>query len=202
MKEVRGISYFLPLLVGLFVFSSCATTNITTAWRDPAFQGPVKKILVMGISQKPAIQRFAEDEFVSQLRERGTAAVAGYSVLPYGGRMGQRLVAAKAREIGADAVLVIRPVGEKTTRTYVPGQVYGVPGPYRRWGSYYGFAYTPGYVAENQYVYIETNLFDIDTDKLIWSAESETALSANNQQLIKSFIDTIVTKMASAKLIR
>lgn len=202
MKKFRGIAFFLPLFISLFLFNSCATTTTTSVWRDSTYEGSVKKILVMGISQKPAVKRFFEDEFVRQLRQRGTEAVAGYTVLPYGEKIDREFIAAKAKEIGADAVLVTRPLGAKTERTYVPGQAYVVPGAYRRWGSYYGYAYSPGYVVEDEYVYLETNLFDIATEKLIWSAESETVLSASDQTLIRSFINTIVAKLSADKLIR
>jgi hypothetical protein len=76
-------------------------------------------------------------------------------------------------------------------RTYVPGQAYAVPGSYSRWGSYYGHAYSPGYVVEDEYVYIETNLYDVATEKLIWSTQSETIILASDQALIKiSFTHT------------
>ena len=201
MKEVRQISFF-PVFITLFLLSSCATTTTTNVWKDQTFVGPLKKILVMGISQKPGIQRFFEDEFVRQLRERGDEAVAGYTVLPSEQAADKDFIAAKAREIGAGAILVTRPVGTKTERTYVPGQAYSVPGAYHRWGSYYGSAYSPGYVVEDEYVYLETNIFDVATDNLIWSAESETVLLASDQELIRSFISTMVTKLASDKLIK
>lgn len=200
MKEVRQIPFIV--LITLFLCSACATTTTTNVWRDQTYQGPVKKILVMGISQKQAIQRFFEDEFVRQLKQRGTDAVAGYTILPYDEKMDKDFIAAKAREIGADAVLVTRPLGRKTERTYVPGQAYVVPGSYYRWGSYYGHAYSPGYVVEDEYVYLETNLFDVASEKLIWAAESETVLQASSQELIQSFISTMIAKLASDKLIK
>ena len=201
MKKIRHISFFSALIT-LFLLSACATTTTTNVWRDQTYGGPVKKILVMGISQKKGIQRFFEDEFVRQLRERGTDGVAGYSILPYDEKMDKNFIAAKARELGADTVLVARPLSRKTERSYVPGQVYAVPGSYSRWGSYYGHAYSPGYVVEDEYVFIETNLYDVATEKLIWAAESETIILATDQELIKSFISTMVAKLASDKLIK
>ena len=164
MKKIRHISFFSALIT-LFLLSSCATTTTTNVWRDQTYGGPVKKILVMGISQKKGIQRFFEDEFVRQLRERGTDGVAGYSILPYDEKIDKDFIAAKARELGADTVLVARPLSRKTERSYVPGQVYVVPGSYSRWGSYYGHTYSPGYVVEDEYVFIETNLYDVATQK-------------------------------------
>jgi hypothetical protein len=195
MKKVRYVSFF-PVLIALFLLNACATTTTTNVWRDQTYQGPVKKVLVMGISQKKGIQRFFEDEFFRQLKQRGTDAVAGYSILPYDEKMDKDFVATKAREVGADAVLVTRPLGRKTERAYMPGS------PYYRWGSYYGHAYSPGYVVEDEYVYLETNLFDVATENLIWSAESETVILASDQELIKEFISTMIAKLASDKLIK
>jgi hypothetical protein len=201
MKRIKQLSFF-SCLITLFLLSSCATTVTTNVWRDQSYGGAVKKVLVMGISQKQGIQRFFEDEFVRQLREKGTDGIAGYTVLPYDEKMTKDFIAARARESGADAVLVARPLSREVQRTYVPGQVYAVPGSYSRWGSYYGHAYSPGYVVEDEYVYIETNLYDVATEKLIWSTQSETVILASDQELIKSFISTMVAQLSSDKLIK
>ena len=201
MKRLGSLSS-VSFLIMFFVLSSCATTVTTNVWKDQTYGGPVKKVLVMGISQKKGIQRFFEDEFVRQLREKGTDGVAGYTVLPYDEKMTKDFIAAKAREAGADTVLVARPLSREMQRTYVPGQVYAVPGSYSRWGSYYGSAYSPGYVVEDEYVYIETNMYDVATEKLIWSTQSETIIMAADQELIKSFISTMVAQLSSDKLIK
>jgi len=36
----------------------------------------------MGISSKPDVRRFFEDEFVRELKARGTSAIASYTVIP------------------------------------------------------------------------------------------------------------------------
>jgi len=194
MKNAKQLSFFL-IFIAAFLVCSCATTTTTNVWRDQAYQGPVKKILVMGISQKKGIQRFFEDEFVRQLKERGTDGVPGYSILPYDEKIDKDFIAAKAKESGADTVLVTRPISKKIERSYMPGSYY-------RWGSYYGHAYSPGYVVDDEYVYVETNLYDVATEKLIWAAESETIILATDQELLTSFISTMVAKLASDKLIK
>jgi hypothetical protein len=194
MNKVNTISLF-SLLVSLLLFSSCATTTTTNVWRDQKYPGPVKKILVMGISQREGIQRFFEDEFVRQLRDRGTDGIAGYSILPYDEKMDKDFIASKAKESGADTVLVARPISRKIERSYVPGS-------YSRWGSYYGYAYSPGYVVADEYVYIETNLYDVASENLIWTAQSETIMLATDQELIRSFISTMIAQLASDRLIK
>jgi hypothetical protein len=194
MNRGRRKSLF-SVIIMLFLMNSCATTTTTNVWRDQKYPGPVKKILIMGISQREGIQRFFEDEFVRQLRARGTDGVAGYSILPYDEKMDKDSIASQARESGADTVLVARPISRKIERSYVPGS-------YSRWGSYYGYAYSPGYVVADEYVYIETNLYDVTTENLIWTAQSETIMLATDQELIKSFISTMIAQLASDRLIK
>jgi hypothetical protein len=201
MKDGRMLFLF-PVIIALFLASACATTAKMNVWKDQTYEGPFKKVLIMGLSQKKGLQLFFENEFVRQLKERGSDAVAGHTVLPYEKAMDKDFIVTKAKESGADTVLVARSLGREMQRTYVPGEVYGVPGYYSRLGSYYGHAYSPGYVVEDEYVYVETNLYDIATEKLIWSAQSETLIIADDYELIRSFIKTMIDKASSDKLIK
>jgi hypothetical protein len=201
MKDER-LLFLFPVIIALFLVSACATTAKMNVWKDQTYEGPVKKVLVMGLSQKKGIRLFFENEFVRQLRERGSDAVAGNTILPYEQPMDKDFIVTKAKESGADTVLVARSLGREMQRTYVPGQAYGVPGYYSRWGSYYGNAYSPGYVVEDEYVYVETNLYDIATEKLIWSAQSATIIIADDYDLIRSFIKNMIDKLSSDKLVK
>jgi len=201
MKDGRLLCLF-PVIIALFLVSACAPTAKMNVWKDQTYEGPVKKVLVMGLSQKKGIQLFFENEFGRQLGERGNDAVAGNTILPYEQAMDKDFIVTKAKESGADTVLVARSLGREMQRTYVPGPAYGVPGYYYRWGSYYGSAYSPGYVVEDEYVYVETNLYDIATEKLIWSAQSQTIIIADNYELIRSLIKTMIDKLSSDKLVK
>ena len=201
MKDER-LLFLFPVIIALFLVSACATTDKMNVWKDQTYEGPVKKVLIMGLSQKKGIQLFFENEFVRQFRERGSDAVAGNTILPYEQAMDKDFIVTKAKESGADTVLVARSLGREMQRTYVSGPAYGVPGYYYRWGSYYGNAYSPGYVVEDEYVYVETNLYDIATEKLIWSAQSATIIIADDYDLIRSFIKTMIDKLSSDKLVK
>jgi hypothetical protein len=57
-------------------------------------------------------------------------------------------------------------------------------------------------VVEDEYVSMETNLFDVATEQLIWSTQSETIILAADQELIKEFISTMIGQLSSDKLIK
>lgn len=205
MKLILRSSFIFGILAMLLI-SACATTHLTSAWKDPAYQKQPRKIMVIGIAKKPINKRIFEDEFVRQLSARGIAAVASYSVMPDKKQDDRTVITAKMREQGADAVLISRLVSKKTVQTYVPGSVYYPPANYGTWHDYYGYGsqavYTPGYVAEDEYAVMETNLYDSSNNRLIWSATSETELLGSDQNQIKSYIGVMVNDMADKKLLK
>ena len=186
----------------IFLFSSCATTKLTMSWKDTAFKKTIQKIIVIGVSGKAANRNFFEDEFVRRLKEHGVDAVASYDTIPFEALPNKNMVAAKIRRSGADTVIVTRLVDRKTVQTYIPGQAYVVPNNYYRWGSYYQYVQTPGRMVENRYAYAETNLYDVDGEKLIWSAGTETEESGTVQDIMQSFVNVMINKLAADKLIR
>ena len=190
------------MIISSFLLTSCATTILTTVWKDESFKGPVGKIAVIGIFKTPAIRNFFEDEFSRQLKTHGIEAVASYTIIPIDDQSDKDIVASKLRNLGMDYVLVTRLVDRKTVQTYVPGQAYVVPGYYRSWGGYYQYAYTPGYMVEDIYAFAETNIYDVKNDKLIWSARSETEISGMNQELIRSFVKIMIDRLSADAVIR
>lgn len=199
--KIKG--FLLSLLLGIVCAAaiSCATTKLVAVWKDEGYQQKPQKIIVMGISNNPATRNTFEDGFVKELKERGIAAVASYTIIHVEELRERELVALKMKKVGADAVLAARPVDKKTVQTYVPGQVYSVPVPYRSWGPYYQAVYSPGYVVEDEYVYLETNLYDLTSEKLVWTARSETLLSGSRRELIDSVIKVIVEELIKGNLI-
>jgi len=186
--------------------TACATTKLTSDWKDPAYRQQPRKILVIGIIKKPVLKRIFEDEFVRQLDAHGINAIASYTVMPDKEQGDFEFIAAKTKQLGADSVLTTRLVSKKTVHFYVQGSVYYPPSNYRNWRDYYGYStqavYTPGYMAEEEYALVETNLYDAGNDKLIWSAASETDITGSSEDRIKSFIGVMVNAMIDQKLLK
>lgn len=194
---------FLALIVMLV--AACTTPQINAVWKDPSYQAHPHKIMVIGVAKSPVNRRIFEDEFVQQLNAHGTEAIASYTVLPDRQKDDHAVIAAKLAQLGADTVLITRVVSKKNVKFYVPGTVYYPPPYYGRWPDYYGLGYeamyTPGYMAEEEFAVIETNLYEARNDKLIWSASSETGMHGPDQDRIKSYIGIMVKNMAEQGLL-
>jgi len=194
--------YLIPLAL---LLSACASTQLTSVWKDPSYQTRPAKILVIGMARSPLNRRLFEDEFVRQLEAHGTSAIASYTVLTDAQQGDQAVIARKVAELGADAVLITRLVSKKIVQVYVPGTPYYPPPYYDTWPNYYVYGYrymyTPGYIANDEYAVIETNLYDAKTDRLIWAATSETGINDSNKNLIKSYIKVMVNNMIGLGLL-
>lgn len=201
--KTKMIAYGCLVIFSLFVCASCATTTLTAVWKGESYKGPVKKMAVIGVSKKPVIRNLFEDECVRELRARGTDAVASYTILSFEQLADKQTVQSKVGELGADAVLMTRLVDTKSVQTYIPGQVYVMPNYYYGWGGYHGNVFaTPGHTVQDEYAYLETNIYDVKTEQLIWSARSETWMSDSDQGMIKSFIGVIIARLSSDKVIQ
>jgi len=200
MRNPFGILISVAILL-----AACATTQVNSVWKDPSYQARPARVMVIGVAKKPLKRRLFEDEFVAQLKARGTEAIASYTVLADKKQDDQAEISAKVKELAADTVLITRLVSKKTVQTFVPGTVYYPPPYYGTWPDYYGhgyrYMYSPGYIAEDEYAIFETNLYETRNDKLIWAASSETVMGEKDQDLIKSYVGIMVNTMAGHGLL-
>jgi hypothetical protein len=196
-------------VVSLLFFASCSTTKMGTVWVDKNYQGgKIKKIFVIGVSENPTRRRVFEDEFVEQLRSLGTDAVPSYSLIPDVEKIDQPTVDAKMKEVGTDGLIVTTLV-DKSTQT-VQGSTYYQMG----WHRYYSNSYSAVRHQSTSYQYevfnLETNLYEIRNQKMIWSGLSTTELPYSQpgtfsegaiNKAIQNLIETIVKQLSESQLI-
>ena len=209
----RRFSVFhIMIIITLFGISSCATTTLKSVWIDETYTEPVDNVLVIGIARREVVKRFYEDEFVRQFNAHGVDALPSYRVLPSQDQLDKEDITEKVRELDIDTVLITRLIDTKTVRRYYPGGTqyyprgpYGGSPTYRNWYGYwqssYSYVRTPGYEVENQIISLETNLYDTQTENLIWSTLSETFVEGSSNKLIQSFIKIMMDNMAESNLV-
>ncbi|MGC2047867.1 MAG: hypothetical protein WA635_04570 [Gallionella sp.] len=200
MIRSQFISFGIFLL-GAILVTACTTTQLTSVWKDPAYQARPAKVMVIGLAKKADVRRLFEDEFVRQLKAHGTEAIASYTVIADNQQGDRAAIEAKVKELGTDSVLLTRLVKKETVKVYVPGTAYSPPPYYGTWPAYYGNAYSGGYVAEDEYAIIETNLYEVSNEKLVWTAASETLMGDSNLDLITTYIEVLVKAMSYNKLL-
>lgn len=190
----------LVLVAGFFLSSGCATTKLLSEWRDPEYAGTPRNIMVMGVMPNLALKTQFEDEFVKQLKARGIDAVAGSSQLPADIKLDKDVIAAKMKDIGADTVLITRVIDRRT----IESMASSAPGP-RSTGQWYGYYSTSvAGMTSSLMASTQTNIYDLKTDRLIWTAVSDTWIqgSEDNLFIIRTFVPVVIKRLVEEKVIK
>lgn len=196
-RLLRALLWFaaVMLIVG---FSAVPGPTNTTAWRDPDFNGPpFRKILVIGLSANNLTdQRGFENLMVSMLQTIGAVGVPGWQYVTTDGTADQATIRAAVARSSADAVLLVRP-SALTTEPGVgiaPGSVAG-PGIYEGW-------YGPAIVTDSvQVATIYTTLFDVRTGRPVWTFNSPTYNLAALQQDASGYASDVAGRLQSSGLL-
>ena len=139
------------------------------------------------------------------VREIGAErAVASYTVVPDSDLKDAEKAKARVKEAGFDGAVVLRLLGVDQEVTYVPGSYSYTP----YYGSFYGYwgyswpaVYEPGYLRTDTVVKIETLIYSVKDDALLWAATSESVSPSGVDQLISDLAKAVSSKMRSEKLI-
>jgi hypothetical protein len=187
---------------------------VTSVWKDESYQGKPRKVLINAIVKQQRNRRIIEDEFANYFRSRGIDAVPSYAVFPGDEPVKKEVMDEKLKAQGFDTLLLTQLTGSKREQVQVPGTVYyqpmypGMyqPAPYyHTWPGYYNTGYTavysPSYVTEQAYVMAEANLYDVATEKLIWTASTETRTGGKSERMIKTYVAVIMEEMRKQTLV-
>lgn len=189
--------------VGLGLLVSCASTKFKSTWKNsdaaPLSVKPGDLVIAMVISKDETTRRSGEDMLSDELRARGLRPIPSFTLIPTDQVGDREKAAAVIKESGAVAVFALRPMAVNKEQTYVPPTYMGGPGPYGGFGPYYGYgwgaAYSPGYVVTDTVVRVESLVFDLRQDKLLWAGQSDTTNPDRLDLLIKDVVKSAGAEM-------
>jgi hypothetical protein len=198
-KIMKNILLKILLLLP-FLLISCSSTTIINSWRDPNTQihsNQWNKVLVVALLKNETNRRKAEDEMVDYLHGKG---VTSYTYLDgTSANMDDVELRKRMKTDGFNAAITMRLIDVDKENVYVPGQNYMYPNYYANFGRYYHrnwiYYSTPGYYVVTKKFVIETLLYSIDEDKLIWSGITETYNPEGVSKLTDEIACTIHKKM-------
>ena len=197
MTKLR-MAGFLVLGAIVLTLCACASTKLVESWSDPQ-AGPIqfKKVIAFFIIGDESIRKAAEDELVRQMER--TQGVASYTLIPESDLKDLDKLKGWVQREGFDGAVAMRLVGLEQKKSWVPGRY---PGVYNNFYGYYGYArpfgYDPGYMVKDTNVSVETNVYSLTEDKLIWSGVSETFNPDSAAKLVDD-VARLVAKDLKAK---
>lgn len=208
MKRIK----ILILISTIGLFAACSSTKVTSSWKSPeatAINLSVKKIMVAALlpDRERELQKSMEKKLVRELNAKGINAVSAYAT--YGPKyfsQDEQKAISKLHEAGVDGVLTVVLLDKNKERTYNPGSSRIAPvGFYRNWFGYYSTiysrVYSPGYYTSANKYYWESNLYDLNPEKLLYSAQSQSFDPSSIAQLANDYSEKILSDMTKQGLV-
>ena len=196
----NSVKWFGYLFSFAFLIISCAGTELTQKQVDHAYKGkPVSDILVIAITGNEHNRRSFEKKFVAQLKSVGVDAISSEEAIPMPAdlELKKETILTAVNQYENDAVIITHLIGKEEKDVNTRG------GSAQR--GFYGFYHSrysdPGYSSTSTTVRLETNLYDVKTEKLIWSGQSETWSKDSKDQIINDVIKTVINNLQKNKLI-
>jgi hypothetical protein len=140
------------------------------------------------VSDEESTRRTVEEILAGEITARGAQGVPGFTLVSAKEALDQEWVKEQLRTEGIEGAVVVRVIGRETETYYVPGTTSYTPSHY---SSFYGYwepswtvVHEPGYLETDVIVSVETLVYSVTEDKLLWSGVSETLNPSNAQSVI------------------
>lgn len=188
------------LFLGIFAGSCCSPTKLVNCWKSAESGIPpeqFKKVMVFSFVKDEAGRINAENR-VSSLHSslHPSYIVFGNKDIPED----QEKVKTTLYELGYDAVITMRQVLKANNDQWIPATYLG--GYYDYQSRYMLNYYRPGYYRDSEMYYIETNLFSLKNDKLIWSGTTITPDPPSLQDTVDEILRKVVKELKKDGLLQ
>jgi hypothetical protein len=183
--------------ISLFMLS-CGSTSIEKSWHEPGTtisNSAENKTFVIAMVKDETSRRIIEDILVQRLNKNAEVSYTAISLA--------MLKNANVNELDEELrkgkfthVLMMRLADINKETSYVEGTTsvyYGGYGRYYGYGA--GFYSTPGYYTTDKNYFVETTIFSVKQDKLIWSSTSKTVNPTNIDKTVNEIADVVAERM-------
>ena len=198
------IALLLAALAGTTMF---AKTKFKSVWKSSdasgiAFGG--KKVAALIIDKDESLRVSGEEMLARELTARGMQGVASYRIVPKEELQQADRAKVWYEQAGVEGVVAFKVVSDEKRRTWQPSS-WSTPYYGSFWG-YYGNSwssvYDPGYVRDDRVVSLETLIFSVPKDALVWAGMSETENPKNAAAVVAEVVKEAAKEMKKQGLAR
>jgi hypothetical protein len=177
-------------LCAVAALSGCAT-GLVSSWKAPdaeALRMRGEKVAAVVMVEDPILRLAGEEALARELSLRGALGVPMYTLLP-GPGLDEARARAAAEQAGIVGVVALRPVLVDKEISSRPGAYLG-PMYAGFWGGYYGFGWGAPWssleVRTDTIIVIETLVYSLAQNRLVWGGQSKTTNPTSLDRLIRS----------------
>jgi hypothetical protein len=200
------IRVYVAVMLALATVAVTAAPKLTNVWKSPEvtrlnFAG--KKVAALVLTSNLSLQMSGEEALARELTARGVGGVATYRIAP--SEVLKNVETAKAwfEKTKVEGVVALRPVSLEKSRE--ASAILWTSGYYPSFWGYYGYGWSHAYVPistrDVTTITVETLVYDVTRDQLVWAAASNTRDPETLQEFIKDLVNAAVKEMRKVKLV-
>ena len=199
------LTTLLAALAAVAVVS--AAPDFKSVWKSPdaaqvSFAG--KKIAALVITQDDSLRVSGEESLVTELTARGLQAVATYRIAPKEELQSADRARGWFEKANVEGVVALRPVSSEKRISY-NDSLWLSPSYNTFWG-YYGYGYSSVVVigggAKDTVITVETLIFSVARNQLMWAGVSETRNPKTLQRFVADLVKETVKELQKQGLAR
>ena len=188
----------ITVMIACTLFGCGPSTKIVKSWQEPGAsvtKNADNKTLVISLVKDETSRRVIEDQLIKRLNDK---AVASYTILTPDllKEANEEMLNEKLKEGNFTHVLLMRLADVEKETSYVPGTTTGYYGGY---GRYYGYGAemysTPGYYTTDKNYFVETTVYTINPNKLVWTSTTKTVNPSKMEKTVNEIADVVSAKM-------
>ncbi len=203
----RIVKYFPIAALTLLILSGCSSSELVSTWKDEEFikENKFQKLLVIAIGEHEDRQKLFENLFKKNFEAENIEVVRSYPLLGPNRKMLRDEVLKLVADLKVDGVLITHLKNTEVESSYsqnIPSQVSGsnYGSMYTYYNSAYEYVHTPGAFQEKVKVFLETRLFDVKEERLVWSTISATIDPNDVREAIEEIQGLIIDQMKADML--
>jgi hypothetical protein len=185
-----------------------ASTKFQSTWKSPdaaSVDLRGQKVAALVIRKDDVSRQEVEYTLAKELIARGMQGVAAYTIVPASELRNREAAKARMDKAGIVAVVVMKEIGQATQFTESAATYYATASYNTFWGYYdsgWAAVYEPSYLSMDRVITVETLVYDLRKDKLVWAGMSESTNPKMATQLIKDLVATAANEMKKQGLVK
>ncbi len=203
----------LTLVAAAIITAACASSSsFSSVWKNPDAE-PVsltgKKVLAIVQIRDEARRRQGEDLLAAEITKRGGQGIASYTLFPSMAKQQDESAAQeRAKQAGISGIVIMqfRGIERTTTREPNPNNLWRNDPYYRRpwgaWGRGWNSVWEPTTVHTDVSVQVETRVYSLEQEKLLWAANSGTMNPSGSNDVIRDLSAAVAKRLEASGVLK
>lgn len=214
---MKRISALLIVSIALFVISCSSSKQANTGvWvnkekiQGKSFDSVFIVVMTANIESRVRL----ENDLAAAAKKRGLVAVKSMDIIPPSlsnpAAPTKEEIVSKVKSTGCDAVFIASMLKQEEEVRYVPGSTsYTIMPTYTWSGNYYGYYNhyyidnsTPSSYDQKKNYFIQSNLYDVASEEIMWSVQSEVFNPSSLDKFSKSYTSSLIKQLEDEGLLK